>query len=156
MLAVPTSVVEIIKNFLDALSNISAELLGYSVYFWMVLVMIMYFCTYVEERKFMVCPVAKFQTLHLIQTSPWAGREVHLCVSHRDCTHRGVHRVAPRTCWSPWCWCIKWDCVKVTCCSDIPFAFLDDAGQTQLHDFVSQSEVVKVASALEVAAKKQS
>lgn len=54
MLAVPTSVLEIIKNFLDALSNMSAELSGYSVYFWMVLVMIMYFCTFVKERKFMV------------------------------------------------------------------------------------------------------
>lgn len=60
MLAVPTSVVEIIKNFLDALSNISAELSGYSVYFWMVLVMIMYFCTSVKERKFMVYPVARY------------------------------------------------------------------------------------------------
>lgn len=60
MLAVTASVVEIIKNFLDALSNISAELSGYSVYFWIILVMIICFCTYVKERKFMVYPIAKY------------------------------------------------------------------------------------------------
>lgn len=80
MLAVPTSVVEIIKNFLDVLSNISAELSGYSVYMWMVLVMIMYFCTSVEERKFMVYPVAKFQTLHLSQTSPIGQGRAPVCI----------------------------------------------------------------------------
>lgn len=66
----PTSVAGIIKKILDALSNISTELSGYSLYFWMVLVMIMYFCTYVKEGKFMVSPAHNYWTLHLIQVSP--------------------------------------------------------------------------------------
>lgn len=56
----PTSVVEVIKDFLDALSNISAELSGCSVYAWVLLLATIHFCTRVKERKNMAYPVDKY------------------------------------------------------------------------------------------------